>query len=297
MTMTNKLMKGLLGATALTVFSAGTAFAQNDFTPADTTVSNSFTLDYKVGGVDQPQIETNDDPGDPGDDDDPTTFQVDRLVNVTVADAGSTAAAPGQTNVGLNYTVTNDGNDTHAYFLGIEEVVNGTGDDDFDTDDATNTRNIIYFVDTNGNGILDAGEDDVADEVLYDPANPPVLAPDEVLFVRVQQDIPVGTGDGEQADVILFADTRDNAPGFAATGADPVAGNDPDLAENVLADADGPGNAGNDGATDGAHSAQNFYIVNAGSHSSCLIVGAAVTIRRDNKFDGFPFMIFLCMVY
>ena len=93
----SKLMKGLLGTTAMTVLSTGTAFAQNNFTAADTTVSNSFTLDYQVLGVDQPQIETNDDAGDATDDDAPTTFKVDRLVNVTVASSGDATVAPGQT--------------------------------------------------------------------------------------------------------------------------------------------------------------------------------------------------------
>ena len=71
-----KLIKGLLGATALTAFSAGTAFAQNDFTAAGTTVSNTFTLNYEVNDTPQTQI---DNIGNA------TDFNVDRLVNVTVS--------------------------------------------------------------------------------------------------------------------------------------------------------------------------------------------------------------------
>lgn len=248
---TTKLMKGLLGASALVAFSTGTAFAQNNFTPADTDVSNSFTLDYNVGGVAQPQIETVDDPADPGDDNDPTTFKVDRLVNVTVNSNGTQAVAPGQTDAALTYTVTNNGNDTHAYFLGIEEVVNGTGDDDFDTD-GPSTQNRIEYSTDGGVTFVD-----------YDPASPPVLAPDAVMTVRVHQDIPTGVNDTEQADIILYADTRDNVAGFPATGADADGANDTNSTENVLADEDGPADAAFDDAQDGAHSALNSYIVNA----------------------------------
>ena len=79
MTNTKILLKALLGATALTVFTTGTAQAQNNFTPADTTVSNTFTLDYKVGGVDQPQIDSSATP---------TIFTVDRLIDLTVTSNG-----------------------------------------------------------------------------------------------------------------------------------------------------------------------------------------------------------------
>ena len=104
-----KLMKGLLGASTLIAFSTGVAHAQNNFTAADTTVSNSLTLDYSVGGVEQPQIETNDDPGDAGDDNDPTTFVVDRLVNVTVASSGTASTfAPGETDAVVQFSVRND---------------------------------------------------------------------------------------------------------------------------------------------------------------------------------------------
>jgi len=49
----NTILKGLLGATALTVFTAGSAHAQ--LTPAGTNVQNTFTLTYDVGGVTQPR--------------------------------------------------------------------------------------------------------------------------------------------------------------------------------------------------------------------------------------------------
>lgn len=293
-----KYMKGLLGASALIVFSTGTAFAQNNFTPADTTVSNSFTLEYNVGGVVQPPIETNDDPGDPGDDNDPTTFKVDRLVNVTVASSGTAAPyAPGALDAVVQFSVRNDGNDTHAYLLDFEDVVNGTGaaNDDFDTTNSTSGDRIVYFVDTNGNGLLDGTEGDAANEITYDPADDstwPVLDADDSVIVRVVRDIPAGLSDGVESDIHLYADTRDTAdPAGTPIVADATAGNETDLTENVLIDLDGPASAANDDATDGAHSATNTFLVQSADLSAtkdvfvfdddydgtCDVIGAAYT--------------------
>jgi len=73
MTNTKLILKGLLSATALTAFSAGTAFAGG--TTAGTTVTNTFTLNYNVGTTPQPPVTG----------DTPTTFVVDRLIDVNVA--------------------------------------------------------------------------------------------------------------------------------------------------------------------------------------------------------------------
>lgn len=261
---TSNLMKGLLGASALMAFSTGTAFAQdNNFTPADTDVSNSFTLDYRVGGVDQPQIETEDDAGDPTDDNDPTVFKVDRLVNVTVASSGTPGAvAPGATDAAVQFSVRNNGNDTHAYLLDFEEVTTG---DEFDTLNSTSGDRIVYFVDTNDNGVLDGTEGDAANEVVYDPADDttwPVLAADDSIIVRVIRNIPATATDGDTGSIHLFADTRDVAdPTGTPIVADAVAGNETNQTENVLIDLDGPASAANDDATDGAHSDTNTYTV------------------------------------
>ena len=108
-----KLMKGLMGVTALTVLSTGTAFAQNDFTAAGETVSNTFTLNYEVNNTPQTQI---DNTGTP------TEFNVDRLVNVTVSNPGNTFVVADQDDALLPFVVVNNGNDEHAYLLGFEQL-------------------------------------------------------------------------------------------------------------------------------------------------------------------------------
>ena len=257
-----KLIKGLLGATALTAFSAGTAFAQNDFTTAGTTVSNTFTLNYEVNNTPQTQIDNIDNE---------TEFNVDRLVNVTVTSLGDTFVVADQDDALLPFVVVNNGNDDHAYLLDIEQA---TGDE-FDTTTATTSPDIFFFLaadDTNNDGVLSATERASGSPQNYNTAagsvNIPVIAPDGRVFVFVRQNIPSGRVDTDVGGIVLFADTQTITGGsgvsltFEETAAD-TDGNDanPLSVENVLADEDGPASAANDGLSDGAHSDRGDYIV------------------------------------
>ena len=99
-----QLKKGLLGTVALGLLYSGTAAAQ--LTPADTPVQNTFTLNYAVNGADQPEIDNLADP---------TTFRVDRLIDLTVENIeGQTTVVPGETDADTIFTVTNDGNGDQA---------------------------------------------------------------------------------------------------------------------------------------------------------------------------------------
>ena len=251
-----------MGATALTVLSTGTAFAQNDFTEAGETVSNTFTLNYEVNNTAQTEINNNGTP---------TNFNVDRLVNVTVSSPGNTFVIENQDDALLPYVVVNNGNDEHAYVLGFEEL----GGDDFNTDAATTAPDIIFYdetADANGDGALSEAERAAATPQSYNPApgavNIPVLSPDERVFVYVRQNIPAGLADGDEAIVALYANTQtiDGGTGaalvFSETAADTDGVNDANAleVENVLADLDGPATT-NDVAEDGAHSAVSRYII------------------------------------
>lgn len=252
----NTILKGLLGATALTVFTAGSAHAvepANNFTPADTPVSNTFTLSYDVGGVTQPPIDSS----DPGDPNGPTVFTVDRLIDLTVESLGDENAAPGAVNEILVYSLQNLGNDDQAYSLtAIEE----TAGDTIDTDDPADSTPVIQYYIDDGDGVYEPGAGDGA-LVTYDPANPPVLGADDVLWVVVTQDIPVGAVDGNTADVTLLADTLNPTAPFAETVND-TDGNDANTAaaaENVFID--GQGTANEAATPDGDHSATGTYLI------------------------------------
>ncbi len=262
-----KLLKGLLGATALTVFTAGSAHAQ--LTPAGTNVQNTFTLTYDVGGVTQPVIDTS----DPGDPNGPTEFTVDRLIDLTVASQGDNTVAPGATDEELVFSVTNEGNDTQAYALSVVEE----SGDDIDTDDpAGATPVLVYYID-DGDGVYEPGAGDGA-PVTYDPANPPELGPDEVLWVVVTQDIPTSAADGNTAELSLVADTLE--PSTSPNAGTPVTG-DADgndltgAAENVLADGSGTANEGDNA---GDHSATGTYVVAAAD----IAASKAVTIHSED---------------
>ena len=103
------------------VFAAGAAHAQA--TDAGKTVSNTFTLDYEVNNVAQPQITNSG--GTPGNPDGPTIFTVDRLIDATVLQTNSPVdVAPGTlaADAALTFTVTNTGNDRQAYSFSIEDL-------------------------------------------------------------------------------------------------------------------------------------------------------------------------------
>lgn len=284
-----KLMKGLLGATALTVLSTGTAFAQNDFTAASTTVSNTFTLNYEVNNTTQTQI---DNTGSP------TNFAVDRLVNVTVSSPADTFVVTNQADALLPFVVVNNGNDTHAYVLGFEQA----GGDDFDTTAATTAPDIIFYdesADTNNDGALSEAERAAATPQDYNPTpgsvNIPVLAADERVFVYVRQNIPAGLVDTDTGGVLLYANTQniDSGSGtslvYSETAADADGVNDanPLTVENVLADQDGPATNTNDDAADGAHSAQGNYIIeNPMVDATKQVFG--ITSAAPNTCDPIP---------
>ena len=258
MTKLKFITKGLLGASILSLCSAGTAFAGG--TQAGTNVQNTFSLTYDVNSVTQPAINNNATP---------TEFTVDRLVDLTVLSQGDKTVAPGALNQELVFSVTNNGNDTQAYDF---TLVNEAGD----SFDATGL-NITYYVD-DGDGVFQQGGADGAG-VAYTlgSASPDILA-DRVIWVVIDGDIPSSVLDTNTSDITLVADTLQPTTGTtpgAAVVAD-VGGNTlTGVAENVLAD--GTGTA-NENANEGDHSDTGTYIV----ASANLAASKAVTIFKQD---------------
>lgn len=242
------LKKGLLGASAFSLFAASNAFAAG--TAAGTNVQNTFTLDYQVSGVDQPTIDTS-----PAGSNTPTEFTVDRLIDLTVAGTGNTTVAPGALNQELRFSVTNIGNDTQAYSFAL---VNESGDS-FDT----TGLNITYYVD-DGDNTFDPGAGQDGTGSAYTPgsgaASSDLLA-DRIIWVVVDGDIPAGAVDTNTSQISLIADTLQplagaspGTPVVADTGGNTLTG----AAENVLADGSGTANEGNNA---GDHSATSSFLV------------------------------------
>jgi uncharacterized repeat protein (TIGR01451 family) len=194
-------------------------------TTAGTTISNTATATYTdplgaVVNVPSNQVD----------------IRVDEILNVTVvtADPGDVATLPGATNQVLSFTVTNTGNGSEAFRLAS---INAIGGDAFDP---TTTSLVL---DTNGNGVYDAGLDTV-----YTPgSNDPVLAPDTSVKIFVLSTIPGGATDGQRGQTDLTA--------TALTGSGP--------AGTTFA---GQGQGGGDavvGTTTAVGRDDGFYIVNA----------------------------------
>lgn len=258
----------ILAATAAALSFAGSAMAAG--TGAGTSVSNSFTLDYQVGGLPQTQIDTSGSP---------TLFTVDRKVDVTVATAANASVSPGQTGAELVYGVQNTGNDNIAYRLSIKDV----GTDTFDI----GTYAARYYTDAGSDGIFTPGVDDAGAGTAYTLGAGVTadVAPDAKIWVVVSGDVPGTVTNDQTDDVILIADsyyptasldagyTQTAGTNIAQAGSNTMTGE----ADSVLADAAGTAGAPEDVANDGAHSSTATYTVSAASLTASKTVAVVAT--------------------
>ena len=244
---------GAAGALALAA-AASPALAAPQ-TAAGSTVTNTVTVNYQVGGVNQTQQTASD------------SFTVDRKINVTVAEVGNTTivVSPGQSQAVLTYSVTNLSNATLDFALTAAQQVGGAGahanTDNFDT------SNVKMYVDTNGNGVWDAADTQVTylDE----------LAADTTRTVFVLSDIPLGRATNDVAVVTLTATGREGG----TAGSQGVALTQTATANTAGMDtlfADGAG--ATDGARDAAFSAKDDYTV----------LAAALSVTKVSKIISDP---------
>jgi uncharacterized repeat protein (TIGR01451 family) len=186
---------------ALAMFFATTCFTPSAFaagTLAGTDITNTATASYETPGGGSVEIDSN-----------TVIFKVDELLDVVVdnSDPGDVLTTPGETGEVVKFLVTNGGNGSEAFTLAAN--VNRTGDD-------FNPSLTQIVLDTNGNGVYDAG----VDTVYVAGTNDPVLAPDQSLTVFVIVDTPATAVDGNRAEVNLsaVAKTGSGAPGTSLDG-------------------------------------------------------------------------------
>lgn len=143
-------------------------------------------------------------------------IKVDELLDVTVAstDPGDVTTSPGATGNVQTFRITNTGNGDEAFGL-TANVANGG--DDFDP----TLQQIV--IDTNNNGVFDAG----VDTVYTSGVNDPVIAPDQSVTVFVITTTPAGVVDTNRANVSLnaVARTGTGTPGTSFAGAGQGGGN------------------------------------------------------------------------
>jgi len=235
-----------LGAVSLLVLAALAATpAYAAGTAAGSTITNTVQVNFQVGGVAQTAVSASD------------TFTVDRKINVTVAAVGTTTTtvSPGQLAAVTAFTVTNLSNATLDFALTAAQQTGGAGahsnTDNFDV------SNVKIYVDTNSNGVYDAGDTQVTylDE----------LAADGAKTVFVVADIPLGRATNDVAAVTLTATGREGGAA-GSMGAALVQTTTANTASMDTVFADGAG--ATDAARDAAFSAKNDYTVLAAALSA-----------------------------
>ncbi|WP_165853478.1 DUF11 domain-containing protein [Aurantiacibacter aquimixticola] len=205
-------------------------------TAAGSTITNTVTVDFQVGGVAQTAVTDSD------------TFTVDRKIDVTVASVGASPnVSAGQTGVVRQFTVTNDSNATVGFALTAQGAAGG----------GYIPQNVVIFDDIDGDGEYDAGE-----EITFIDT----LGQDETRNVWVKFDVPNTATNGQATDIILVANAHEADTGAIGAEIEATTGpNDPDAIDTVLAD--GIGVAGVDAANAGDHADSHTVAVNAADMS------------------------------
>ncbi|WP_395332549.1 hypothetical protein WBP06_05215 [Novosphingobium sp. BL-8H] len=250
MTRTSTLL-GAVSSLALVALGSSPAFATG--TTAGSTIQNTVTVGYQVGGVAQTSKTASD------------TFTVDRKVNVTVTEVGSSATvvSPGQVQAVSTFKVTNLSNDTLDFALTAAQQSGGSaawgGTDNFDG------SNVKIYVD-NGDGVFTAADTQVTylDE----------LAADGAKTIFVVMDIPATQVTGDIATVVLTATARAGGTSGSMGAALTTSATNTTGVDTVLADAAGA----TDAANDGAFSAKDDFKVSA----------AALTVLKTSRVVNDP---------
>lgn len=252
--MTSKLYR-LGSCSALAFVIAGVsapAFAAG--TTAGTSIVNTATVDYQVGGVSQPQQSASD------------TFVVDRKINLTVAEDGSstTVVVPGQSNAVTSFLLTNTSNAVLDFALTAAQTTGGTaahgGTDTF------NLSTMTIYRDVDNSGTFNAGDTAVTyiDE----------LAADASVRLFVVGNVPLSLATGAVANVRLTATGREGgaagSQGAALTASTTQTNS---VMDTVFADGTGV----TDGNRDAAHSDDDDFTVS----TATLTVTKTSTVISD----------------
>lgn len=251
-----KRTRQLLGAvSAIALVSLSVTPAMAEGTTAGDSITNTVTVGFQVGGVQQTAIQDSD------------TFVVDRKIAVTVATVGASPnVSAGQQNVVRQFTVTNDSNAVVGFALTALGASGG----------AYTPQNVVIFDDLNTNGAYDPGE-----EITFIDS----MTEDEIRNVWVVFDVPANATNGQATDIILVANAHEAGTGAIGLEIDATSGaNDPATVQTVLAD--GIGIAGVDDDYEGDHAASHTVSVNAAAMSvvkSSTVVWDPVNLTTDPK--------------
>lgn len=241
---------GAVSAGALAVLAANPANASG--TAAGSTITNTVTVNYQVGGVSQTATGAS------------NSFTVDRKVNLTVAEVGTatTTVSPGSAAQVTTFTVTNTSNATLDFALVAAQQTGLAGaHSNTDTFDVTNVK---IYVETGTVAGFDATDTLVTylDELPADGAK----------TVYVVADVPLSLTTGAVAAVTLTATGREGGTA-SSQGIALVETTTANTAGMDTVYADGAG--ATDAARDAAFSAKDDYTVQA---AALAVVKTSVVI-------------------
>ena len=154
-------------------------------TGAGTTISNTASVSYEVGGA---TVNA---------DSDPVTITVQELINVTIIsqDSGNVSVSSPETGAKLKFQVTNTGNGDEAFIF--NQV--GLGNTAANRFEAIPSK--IYIDD--GDGVFDPSID-----VEYDNSAPTSIAPDDSITIWVTSDIPDSLNNNDTSQVQVSASSK-----------------------------------------------------------------------------------------
>jgi len=252
--MTSKMFFTRASALAIAALIATPAFAAG--TTAGSTINNTATLSYSVGGAAQTPVTSN-----------TAAFIVDRRITLTLTEPGNatTSVSPNTTNQVTTFLLSNTSNATLDFGLALAQQSGGGathgGTDTFDVTAPT------FWVNTGAS----------AASATYDPANSvqvtyiDELAADATRYIFVLATVPIGQANGAVAGLTLTAQAREGL----------VAGTQ----GTVIAETTGANTAGmdtvfsdtaydaNNAARDGQAVARDDYTVSA----------AALTVTKTSR--------------
>jgi uncharacterized repeat protein (TIGR01451 family) len=254
----NRMIAVLGGLVAMTL-GASPAFASG--TASGSTIANTASVGYNVGGVPQTAVNSN-----------TNNIIVDRKVTVSVVETGTatTSVVPGQTLAVTTFTVTNSSNATIDIGLtGANETTGSTvahtGTDAFDI------TSLTMYRETGGVAGFDAT--DVVVTFLDE------LPADAIRTVYIVGTVPAGATNGQIAGVTLLG-TAAEGGGPSALGATitATAGANTAGVDTVLLDTANASALATDGANDGRSADDDDYTVSA----------AGVTVLKTSKIIEDP---------
>lgn len=254
-------LAGIALIAGLGVLSAPVSAQTVGGTAANTDITNQATLNYTIAGTGQPVVTSN-----------TTTFKVDNMVRVVVAEVGATftAVAPNATAQVTTFTVTNTGNSTQDYQLtangalatGQTVTLGGTPYSDANITSPFDVSACVARVENGGTAGYQPAQDTAAAVISLS-----AVGGSNSVTVYVICTIPsaaAGAVNGNNALVSLAAQTSNaascNAAGTTCVTTTQTAGADnPTVVDVVFADAAGS----DDVVRDGQHSARDVYQVTA----------------------------------